>query len=1025
MSHARGPLLTTPLLLLIGLAVSGASPQAQGPRTTTLLFDFDTTPAVPKSSSPYRAVHDRNTAWFVASTPSLGTELWETDGTPAGTRPVDDLGTGELRSYGNQAAVLADGTLIVAASSQATGEEIWSRPPGGRGLTRLADITPGPTGSRPYALTVWQGECWFLADDTQLWRTDGTPSGTRFVEDLSVHFRTPQHDVLPVTGALGLWLTTEGAELLHRATPNSATTLVTDAGRPVIIARPLGTLGGQLVVSRAGTSSGLEPAVHDPRTGTTTWLGDLAPGVVSSNPIALAGDSQHIWFSATDPQHGRELWITDGTPGGTRLVADVEPGSASGIDTLARAVVTSAGELLFQASNATVGAEAFLSDGTSTGTRPLLDIRPGPGDSRAGGSGTDTFLSFGNRIWFAATNDQSGNELWSTDGTSGGTRLEFDLRPGPESGVQNLIAPTPAGLLFAGNDGHSGVEPWIFDSVTQTGGQLANLAIDPVNLGSGLAPPLVHDDFAWLVAVTAGRILRPYITRGSLQTTFPLSGFGTTPADLVNPLGVLDGRGVVFASRLTGGPGEVRLADGISPASTLLAQPSGAQANSGASTGGVVLRDRVWFAWNEGFGTPSLWVSDGTPQGTTLAHGIPQASRFQPHFAHGGLMFGQGYDPSHAYEPWVSDGTAQGTFRLADVAPGTEHGNPRSFTALGTGVFFIGTSPATGSEPWFSDGTTAGTRMILELVPGPWDETIRSPVNLGDHVLFASQRASSGPWELWATDGTAAGTQVLATIAPAGSGSIDVQLRRAGDRVVVAALMDWPASAVWTSDGTPQGTTLSFDTASLGATILGGLTVIGDAGDFVFEATDVVHGRELWASDGTLAGTRIVADSQPGIGNAEPSLMFRLGDGVLFQADDGLTGRELHRIPLADFGAAVASPIGRGCGAHLDADGAPEIGRSFTLRIQASGGGPAGLVFDTAPSFGTPRPGCEIHLRNPTVLGNYATDALGMASLPVQVPNDPALVGTLLYLQSVHLRGGGPLFGTLELTEGMELLVGR
>ena len=71
------------------------------------------------------------------------------------------------------------------------------------------------------------------------------------------------------------------------------------------------------------------------------------------------------------------------------------------------------------------------------------------------------------------------------------------------------------------------------------------------------------------------------------------------------------------------------------------------------------------------------------------------------------------------------------------------------------------------------------------------------------------------------------------------------------------------------------------------------------------------------------------------------------------------------------------------------------------------------------------RPGCEIHLRNPTVLGNYATDAQGRAGLPVQVPNDPALVGTLLYLQAVHLRSGGPLFGSLELTEGLELLVGR
>jgi len=40
------------------------------------------------------------------------------------------------------------------------------------------------------------------------------------------------------------------------------------------------------------------------------------------------------------------------------------------------------------------------------------------------------------------------------------------------------------------------------------------------------------------------------------------------------------------------------------------------------------------------------------------------------------------------------------------------------------------------------------------------------------------------------------------------------------------------------------------------------LTVYG--GQLVFVATDGVHGRELWTSDGTDAGTQMVVDLYPG-----------------------------------------------------------------------------------------------------------------------------------------------------------------
>ena len=54
-----------------------------------------------------------------------------------------------------------------------------------------------------------------------------------------------------------------------------------------------------------------------------------------------------------------------------------------------------------------------------------------------------------------------------------------------------------------------------------------------------------------------------------------------------------------------------------------------------------------------------------------------------------------------------------------------------------------------------------------------------------------------------------------------------------------------------------------------------------------------------------------------------------------------------------------------------------------------------------------------------------STSATGVATLRLDLPVDPALAGLLLYLQAGVVRAGGPLGGELELTQGLELLIGR
>ncbi len=59
-------------------------------------------------------------------------------------------------------------------------------------------------------------------------------------------------------------------------------------------------------------------------------VADIRPGPQGSFPEDLSAFGSRLVFTADDGTHGRERWITDGTASGTILLADIQPGPASG-----------------------------------------------------------------------------------------------------------------------------------------------------------------------------------------------------------------------------------------------------------------------------------------------------------------------------------------------------------------------------------------------------------------------------------------------------------------------------------------------------------------------------------------------------------------------------------------------------------------------------------------------------------------------------------------------------------------------
>jgi ELWxxDGT repeat protein len=180
---------------------------------------------------------------------------------------------------------------------------------------------------------------------------------------------------------------------------------------------------------------------------------DINPGERSGlggcpQPIVI---DDVMYFVARDGVHGKELWRSDGTTEGTWMVKDVSPGSASGVPGVCAtngdgdpSWVALGNVLIFVGFTPEHGYELWRSDGTEQGTWLLRDIWPGPRNGIECGEAAPVvpgFAVLGDKVLFKANDGVTGLEPWVTDGTPEGTRLLKDTVPGSirVEGVEFLL----------------------------------------------------------------------------------------------------------------------------------------------------------------------------------------------------------------------------------------------------------------------------------------------------------------------------------------------------------------------------------------------------------------------------------------------------------------------------------------------------------------------------------------------------------------------------------------------------------
>lgn len=101
------------------------------------------------------------------------------------------------------------------------------------------------------------------------------------------------------------------------------------------------------------------------------------------------------------------------------------------------------------------------------------------------------------------------------------------------------------------------------------------------------------------------------------------------------------------------------------------------------------------------------------------------------------------------------------------------------------------------------------------------------------------------------------------------------------------AIEDVHGRELWKSDGTEAGTAMVKD-ARPGYPSSYPVQLVGTNSILFYAAEDGSHGKEPWRSDGTETGTLMVKDIVTGTGGSDPTALTRIGNWLFFVANDGV-----------------------------------------------------------------------------------------------------------------------------------------
>jgi ELWxxDGT repeat protein len=311
----------------------------------------------------------------------------------------------------NQKMPILNNKIYMPILAPQIGRELYSYNGGGM-PSIMADLNPGNGSSNPSHYLTYNNKLYFQANTpnlgSELWVHDPIANTTQNLTDIN-----------PGIGHSTIAFTTLFNNKLYFAASSGNDTLA--------------------------TSTGMELYCFDPSTNVTNIVADINPGYLPSNPTALMVHNGKLYFVASEPVYGKELYSYDGSVI-TRLT-DINPGPAQGVYTSDHSFPTYFNGSIYFAAN---DANNLINLGRYDLTTNTASIIYSSGNSYSGN--VRYFYVYDTQLFFTNQHPQTGYEIWATDGLTS-PYLVADINPGLASSLPKFYIAYNNSLYFnATND---------------------------------------------------------------------------------------------------------------------------------------------------------------------------------------------------------------------------------------------------------------------------------------------------------------------------------------------------------------------------------------------------------------------------------------------------------------------------------------------------------------------------------------------------------------------------------------------
>jgi ELWxxDGT repeat protein len=550
--------------------------------------------------------------------------------------------------------------------------------------------------------------------------------------------------------------------------------------------------------------------------------------------------------------------------------------------------------------------ELWTSDGTTAGTKFLkafLEIKE--------------LEVIGDVCYFSAGTYEHGVELWKSNGTAAGTVRVKDIVPGKGNSTPLFLARMNDVLYFSAHHSMHGRELWRSDG-TASGTQLVK-DIYPGQEGSKPADIVAQGNRIFFVARTETPGHELWVSDGGAEGTRMVKDIhpGTAGSHITD---LTTSNGSVFFSAQSPMRGRQLWKSDGTESGTAIVKIINTSGSANVSDL-IDVNGLIFFLATDGVHGAELFRSDGTPQGTFMLKDINQL--FSSFSSINGKLFFVTYEYEWNLDDrviWMSDGTTSGTIELN--SNGLYTSIHQKFHDINGAAYFFAKDRTQDVNGIYRFDMSGNLSLVRETY---WtDDRLIDFVRMGDLHFFPADGY------YWRSDGSISGTYRLRLLC-CGAGSQPQALEDAGGTLYFSTAS---GGDFWRTQGTVETTVLlendfveeieglngdvfyrlgdSFGPGSTvwklhretGArmqmsTIATDPRYITDAVDRVYFVANTSSGeRKMWVSNGTAEGTHAIEASPT------PNYLAALGTRIVFDSNGELwisDGTEAGTFLLANL----------------------------------------------------------------------------------------------------------------------------